>query len=125
MGFTKYPVKWGDKEKDSDRWHTCFHRGFRLEPIVMSTDRKMKNARQNGGFMRFKVDFDKNQCIVRAHSEEIKKEPSPPRKEKGLFTAKEAKEIFEIPKDVDIIPAISSRNNHIIEIRLGPVEYRR
>ncbi len=118
MGFTKYPLKWKDKEKDNDRWNACFHNGYRLQPIVMASDGRMKKARENGGFMRFKVDFDKNQCIVSAYNAKNKKQPS-------AFAGK-GEETFEIPKDVeDIIPAMSSRNSHIIEIRLGPVEYRR
>ncbi len=118
MGFTKHPLKLREKEKDSDRWETCFHNGFRLQPIVMVSDGTMGKCRgKNGCFVRFIVDFDKNECITRVYDEKSKKDPS-------AFNLKGEK-TWEMKEEVDIIPAMSSRNSHIIEIRLGPVEYRR
>ncbi len=39
--------------------------------------------------------------------------------------SEKGEKVWEIPKDVDIIPAVSSRDWNIVEIRLGVVEYMR
>ncbi len=69
-------------------------------------------------YIRFTVDFDKNQCITKIFDKENKEDRSAFNWVRDM--------IWPIPKEGDIISLISSNNDTIIEIRLGAVvEYMR
>ncbi len=120
-GFTQYPLKWKENGKDKDRWETSFDRVSGLVSGLLPIVTLIPKLRK-GFYIRFMVDFDKNQCITKIYNNKNKED-------RTAFNFRElnfAEEmIWPIPKEVDIIPTISSNDNTVVEIRLGAVEYRR